>query len=105
LCSISLFASFIAIRPTLQSGQGVHPSDVQGLSQHPTDMHNQYPTNEEDIGFPKVSIAKQLPEFSLELNTAKFGMLPQLHLSWNLDKECSIVLYNHCDTILLTCTR
>jgi hypothetical protein len=31
-------------------------------------MHKQYPTNKEDIGFPKVSTAKQLPEFSLELN-------------------------------------
>jgi hypothetical protein len=31
-------------------------------------MHKQYPTNEEDIGFPKVSTAKQLPEISLELN-------------------------------------
>jgi hypothetical protein len=63
-----LIEILIAIRPTLQSGQGVHPSDVQGLSQHLADMHKQYPTNEEDIGFSKVSIAKQLPEFSLELN-------------------------------------
>jgi hypothetical protein len=69
LCSISLFPSLIAIRPALQSGQGVHPNDEQGLIQHPVDMHKQYPTNEEDIGFSKVSIAKQLPEFSLELNT------------------------------------
>jgi hypothetical protein len=69
LCSISLFASLIAIRPALQSGQGVHPSDLRGLIQHPADMHRQYPINEEDIGFPKVSIAKQLHEFSLELNT------------------------------------
>jgi hypothetical protein len=69
LCSISLFASLIAIRPALQSGQGVQPSDVQGLIQYPADMHKQYPTKEEDIGFLKVSIAKQLPEFSLELNT------------------------------------
>jgi hypothetical protein len=69
LCSVSLIEIIIAIRPALQSGQGVHPSDVQGLSQHPTDMHKQYPTNEDDVGFPKVSIAKQLPEFSLELNT------------------------------------
>jgi hypothetical protein len=65
LCSISLIEILIAIRPTLQSGQGAHPSDVQGLSQHPADMHKQYSINEEDIGFPKVSIAKQLPEFSL----------------------------------------
>jgi hypothetical protein len=69
LCSISLIASIIAIRPALQSGQGVHPSDVQGLSYHPTNMHKQYPTNDEDIVFPKVSTAKQLREFSLELNT------------------------------------
>jgi hypothetical protein len=31
-------------------------------------MHKQYPTNEEDIGFPKVPSAKQLPGISLELN-------------------------------------
>jgi hypothetical protein len=68
-------------------------------------MHKKYPINEEDIGFQKVSIVKQLLEFSLELNTAKLGMLSQLHLSWNLDKECSIVFYNPCATILLTCTR
>jgi hypothetical protein len=59
----------IAIQLALQSGQGVHPIDVQGLSQLPDDMHKQYPTNEEDIGFSKVSTAKKLPEFSLELNT------------------------------------
>jgi hypothetical protein len=65
LYSISLIEILIAIRPAPQSGQGVHPSDVQGLSQYYADMHKQYPTNEEDIGFPKVSIAKQLSEFSL----------------------------------------
>jgi hypothetical protein len=32
LCSISLIASLIVIRPALKSGQGVHPSDVHGLS-------------------------------------------------------------------------
>jgi hypothetical protein len=69
LCSISLIEILIAIRPALQSGQGVHPSDVKGLSQHPTDMNKKYPINKEDIGFLKVSIAKQLLEFSLELNT------------------------------------
>jgi hypothetical protein len=68
-------------------------------------MHKQYHTNEEDIGFPKVSTAKQLPEFSLELNTVKLEILPQLHLGWNLHKECSIVFYNPCATIFLTCTR
>jgi hypothetical protein len=68
-------------------------------------MHKQYPTNEENIGFPKVSTAKQLPEFSLKLNTVKLEILPQLHLSQNLDNECSIVFYNPCATILLTFTR
>jgi hypothetical protein len=43
-------------------------------------MHKQYPTNEEDIGFTKVSTAKQLSEFSLELNTAKLEILAQLYL-------------------------
>jgi hypothetical protein len=43
-------------------------------------MHKKYPTNEEDIGFPKVSTAKQLSEISLELNTVKLEILPQLHL-------------------------
>jgi hypothetical protein len=28
-------------------------------------MHKQYPTNEEDIGFTRVSSAKQLPGISL----------------------------------------
>jgi hypothetical protein len=32
-------------------------------------MHKQYPTNEEDIGFPEVSSAKQLAEIGLERNT------------------------------------
>jgi hypothetical protein len=68
-------------------------------------MHKQYATNEEDIGFPKVSTAKQLPEFSLELNTVKLEILPQLHLGQNLDNEYSIVFYNPCATILLTFTR
>jgi hypothetical protein len=67
-------------------------------------MHKQYPTNEKDIRFPKVSTAKQLPEISLKLNTAKLEILPQLHLGSNLDKECFIVLYNPCSTTLLTCT-
>jgi hypothetical protein len=66
-------------------------------------MHKQYPTNEEDIGFPKASSAKQLTEISLELNTAKLEILPKFHLGSNLDNECSIVFYNPCATILLTC--
>jgi hypothetical protein len=69
LCSISLVASLIAIQPALHSGQGVHHGDLQGLHYHHADMHKQYPTNKEDIGFPKVSSAKQLPGISLELNT------------------------------------
>jgi hypothetical protein len=64
-------------------------------------MHTQYLTNKEDIEFSKVLSAKQMPGISLELNTAKLEILPQLHLGWNLDKECSIVFYNTCATILL----
>jgi hypothetical protein len=64
LCSISLVASLIAIQPALD----LH-GDLQGLHYHHADMHKQYPTNKEDIGFPKVSSAKQLPGISLELNT------------------------------------
>jgi hypothetical protein len=66
-------------------------------------MHNQYLTNEEDIEFPKVSSAKQMPGISLQLNTGKLGTLPQFHMGLNLDKECSIVFYNPCATIFLTC--
>jgi hypothetical protein len=32
LCSISLIASLIAIRPVLHYGQGVHRDDVQSLN-------------------------------------------------------------------------
>jgi hypothetical protein len=68
-------------------------------------MHTQYLTNEEDIEFPKVSSAKQMPEKGLEAKQiGTLGSLPQFHLGSNLDKECSIVLYNPCTTILLTCT-
>jgi hypothetical protein len=45
-----------------------------------------------------------MPGISLELNTGKLETLPQFHLGSNLDKECSIVFYIPCDTILLTCT-
>jgi hypothetical protein len=31
-------------------------------------MHKQYLTNDEDIDFPKVPSAKQMPGISLELN-------------------------------------
>jgi hypothetical protein len=67
-------------------------------------MHKQYLTNEEDIEFPKVSSAKQMPGISLELNTGKLETLSQFHLGSNLDKECSIVFYNPCATLQLTCT-
>jgi hypothetical protein len=67
-------------------------------------MHKQYLKNEVDIEFPKVSSTKQMPGMSLELNTWKLEILTQFHLGSNLDKECSIVLYNPCATILVTCT-
>jgi hypothetical protein len=67
-------------------------------------MHKQYLTNKEDIEFSKGSSVKQMSGISLELNTAKFEILPQLDIGSNLDKKCSIVFHNPCATILLTCT-
>jgi hypothetical protein len=34
----------------------------------------------------------------------RFGSLPQFHLGSNWDKECFIVFYIPCATILMTCT-
>jgi hypothetical protein len=48
--------------------------------------------------------AKQIPGTSLELKTGKLETLSQFHLGSNLDKDCSIVFYNPCYAILLTCT-
>jgi hypothetical protein len=68
-------------------------------------MHTQYLTNEEDIEFSKVSSAKQMRGNSQEAkHIGRLGSLPQFHLGSNLDKKCSIVFYNPCATILLTCT-
>jgi hypothetical protein len=65
-------------------------------------MHKQYLTNEEDIGFPKVLSAKQLPGIGLELNTRELEIPPQLHLGSKLDRDYSIMFYNPCAIILLT---
>jgi hypothetical protein len=68
-------------------------------------MHKQHLKNEEDIDFSKVSSAKQMPENSLEAkHKGQLGSLPQFYLGSNLDKKCSIVFYNPCTTILMTCT-
>jgi hypothetical protein len=68
-------------------------------------MHTQYLAIEEDIEFPKVPAAEQMPEKSVEAkHIGRLGSLPQFHLGSNLDEECSIVFYNPCATILLTCT-
>jgi hypothetical protein len=45
----------------LHSGLGLHPDDMQGLNYHQDSMHTQYLKNDEDIEFPKVSSAKQMP--------------------------------------------
>jgi hypothetical protein len=37
-------------------------------------MHKQYPINEEDIEFPKVSYAKQMPQNSLEAKHREIGI-------------------------------
>jgi hypothetical protein len=66
-------------------------------------MHKQYLTNEEDIEFPKMSSAKQMPRNNLKAkHIEKLGSLPQFYLSSNLNKECSIVFYNPCTTILIS---
>jgi hypothetical protein len=62
LCSLSLVAN----RLVLHFGQGVHHGDVQGLSKHKANMHTKYLTIDEDIEFPKVSSAKEMPEKGLE---------------------------------------
>jgi hypothetical protein len=50
-------------------------------------MHTQYLTIEEDIEFPKVSSAMQMPEKSLKAkHIGRLGSLPQFHLGSNLDK-------------------
>jgi hypothetical protein len=68
-------------------------------------MHRQDLRIEEDIEFPKVPSAKQMPGKSLEAkHIGRLGSLPQFHLGSNLDKECSILFYNPYNTILLTCT-
>jgi hypothetical protein len=62
-------------------------------------------TIEEGIEFPTVQSAKQMPEKSLEAKRiGRLGSLPQFRLGLNLDNDCSIVFYNPCTTILLTCT-
>jgi hypothetical protein len=60
-------------------------------------MHKQYLTNEEDIEFPKVSSAKQMPEISLELNT--YGNWKYCHnFTWAQTWTRSILL---CSTALV----
>jgi hypothetical protein len=68
-------------------------------------MHKQYLTNEADIEFPNVSSAKQIPGNNLETkHTWKLESLTQFHLGSNLDNGHSIVFYNPCAKILMTCT-
>jgi hypothetical protein len=89
----------------LHFGQGVHHGDLHGLHQHQADMNTQYLTIQEDIEFIKVSSAKQMPRKSMEAkHIGRLKSLPQFHLGSNLEKEYSIVFYNPCTTILLTCT-
>jgi hypothetical protein len=69
-------------------------------------MHTQYLTIEEDIEFPKVLSAKQMPEKSLETkHIGRLRSMPQFNLGSNLDKEWSIVIPKDYNIILLTCTR
>jgi hypothetical protein len=66
-------------------------------------MHTQYLTIEEDIEFPIVPSAKQMPGKSLKTkHIGRLGSLPQFHLGSNFKKQCSIAFYNPCTTIFLT---
>jgi hypothetical protein len=68
-------------------------------------MHTPYLTNEEDIKFPKVLSAKQMPEKSLEAkHIGRLRSLPQFYMGSNLDNEWSIVIPRDFIIILLTCT-
>jgi hypothetical protein len=68
-------------------------------------MNKQYPTNEEDIEFSKVSSANQMPGNNLEAkHIGKLGSFSQFHLGSNLDKEYPIVFYNPCARIMLPYT-
>jgi hypothetical protein len=94
-----------AIRPGLHFRLGVHHGDLQGLHYHHADMHIQYLKIEEDIGFPKVLSAKQMPEKSLEAkHIGRLRSLPQFYLGSNLDTEWSIVIPKVCTISWLTCT-
>jgi hypothetical protein len=66
-------------------------------------MHTQDLKIDEDIEFPKVPSAMEMPEKGLEAKRiGRLRSLPQTHLGLNLEKECLISLYNPCTTILLT---
>jgi hypothetical protein len=68
-------------------------------------MHTQYLTNDEDIEFLNVSSAKQMTGNSLKTkHIGKLGSLPQFYLGSKMEKECSIVFYDPCNAILMTCT-
>jgi hypothetical protein len=67
-------------------------------------MHTQYLKINEDIEFPKVPSAKEMPEKGLEAkHIGRLRLLQQFHLGSNLEKEFSITFYNPCTTIFLTC--
>jgi hypothetical protein len=51
-------------------------------------MHTQYLKINEDIEFPKVSSAKEMPEKGMEAkHIGRLRLLQQFHLGSNLEKE------------------
>jgi hypothetical protein len=56
------------------------------------------------FNFQKCHLLSKCLETVWKLNTGKLKSLPQFHLGSNLDKECSIVFYNPCTAIFMTCT-
>jgi hypothetical protein len=104
MCSYKLIQTPIANLGELHFGQGVHHDDLQGLHYHQADIHTQYLKIEEDIEILKVLSAKKKSDGLKAEYIGKLRSLPQFYLESNLDKECSIVFYNTCTTIWVTCT-
>jgi hypothetical protein len=67
-------------------------------------MHTQY-LKIEDLEIRKVLSAKQKSEKTRKVEyIERLKSLSQFHLNSNLDMECSIVFYNPCTIIWVTCT-
>jgi hypothetical protein len=67
-------------------------------------MYKQYLTNKKILNFQMCHLLSKCLNQSGTKHIGKLEILPQFHLGSNVNKECSIVFYNHCPTIMLTFT-